>query len=942
MLKKRNLIFWCLVVFLAAFGDARASDTPSSVTSGEEPTANTFQSRETPASVHLERSAPASAAAPAANRTATLPDKWQTRAALQVSSPGLVESALIPELHRIPANTDYSPETRLDIGLYGPEGKPRSFELFWREKGQPETVALDPARVELTEDRRLLWAGVVPDTFMVSKIVIDIAAIDYVGKVDVEGLNDSGWILLAENAALYKNNRVRQAEIKIDKGVYKRFRLSFKGYDKKYGETPLFVRGVQAVGARTGRDYATTSFQPEFTETTDDPVTEVRLTLPGSGIWIDDIKIKTDALFQGTWQLGREDIVLGKRKFVPVASGQVTHVSENKQTLGIDVDRRWLEQVLVIKMTSEDFFGGIQGITLHARIPRMAFFADLPGRYVAYSGCGNPTKILDLAGDRDRKIDHQADFSDITLTTRTIHENLIEKYNVSGGPFNKNGYNWRAEVRVEEPGFYQLQLNKRVCLQEKPSTLRLVKENNQIPYFAGFEEERQVRLQTSKEYNADLNRSVYTIRLPVASPHWSAVKLSAAGIFERELVFQKHTPGMVGWQSWQTRRWVSQQDQKTDFVLDLSDFPQGQDEIQLIINHEDNQPIEIEEISAVYRARDLFFLAATPGTYLLFGGNPDASPVSYEDFEMIKDELLAAVPRQAPMGKMQAIPSVNKKDLAGKKVEGGPFDASGYTWTSPLTGITKPGFYQLRLNQKASLENNRQGVRLVRGNQQVPFFMGSERQRRVTLSPEKKYDRKNNKTVWLLRLPQASDHWTHIRLFAEGVFSRKVAFELRNPGNTGWHAWRQQNWINRHAGEAVLEVPLRLPADQTEFRLVMWHGDNKPLEVKKMEAVYTTRDMFFIADQSGGYQLAGGNLTASAPSYDLALIKNNVLTKEPIPITMDEIETMTPAGWITKISHTFSEQGWGLYVVLGLVTLVLLIVIVRLFPKEEREGSADN
>jgi hypothetical protein len=50
---------------------------------------------------------------------------------------------------------------------------------------------------------------------------------------------------------------------------------------------------------------------------------------------------------------------------------------------------------------------------------------------------------------------------------------------------------------------------------------------------------------------------------------------------------------------------------------------------------------------------------------------------------------------------------------------------------------------------------------------------------------------------------------------------------------------------------------------------------------------------------------------------------------------MDEMETLKPAAWKTKISRTFSEQGWGLYAVLWLVTLILLIVIVRLFPKED-------
>ena len=241
------------------------------------------------------------------------------------------------------------------------------------------------------------------------------------------------------------------------------------------------------------------------------------MTLPGSGIWISEINITTDALFQGEWQLGRETNVLGTRAFSAVSSGRISHVGENEQTLAIDVDRRWPDQEMTVRMASGDYFGRVRSVTIQARIPRMVFFADSAGWYIVRSGCGNSRRILDLAGDRDRKIDHQVVLTDIKRNSRSIHGDLAKKYTITGGPFHPDGYAWKADVRVEAPGFYRVKLSERVCLEEELPALRLVRDNNQIPYFLGLEEERYVRLAAAAAYDADQNRSVYTIRLPFAS-----------------------------------------------------------------------------------------------------------------------------------------------------------------------------------------------------------------------------------------------------------------------------------------------------------------------------------------------------------------------------------------------------------------------------------------
>lgn len=861
------------------------------------------------------------------------------QAVVHVPTPGMVEAVLPPELHQAPAVGDGAADNQLDLCLLGPDGKPRACELFWREQGRPETISLEKTKAVLMEDGMLLWDVIVPADFIVNKLLVAVADHAFVGRVDVLAMKDAEWFFLEKNLALYQNQRVKQADIPVPEDAYKRFRLSFMGVDKKYEETPLLVQGVQAVGRRSGRDYQMVSFQPAFESAASDRTIEIRMTLPGSGLWIEDVKITTEALFQGTWQMGRETTALGRRDFTALKTGTVTHVGGQERALTVPVGQWWPEPILTVKMTSADFFGTPQAVTVQARSPRLVFLADAAGRYTVQAGCGNRKPVFEQAPVRNRAIDHEAAFAEIKRSPAEAQVNPAERYTVAGGPFHQKGYAWTAEVRIEAPGFYRVTLNERACLDENIAGLRLVKDGYQIPYFFGPLEERRSRLEPVAEYDADQNRGVYTVRLPFASPHWSALQISARGMFERRLVFENHLPGRAGWQPWKTGRWVNKGEQPAAFRLVLSDFPEDQDEIRLIIDHGDDQPLVIDEMAAVYGARDLFCLVSEPGTYRLFGGNPRAPEGAYKDFEMIKGDLMAAVPKAVMMGPVEALRPAGAEGPAGQEL-GGPFDGDGYTWSSPLTAITQPGFYRLRLNREASLENNRRGLRLVRNDRQVPFFMGELQHRPVALDAEKEYEREKNETTWKVRLPQPSVHWRLIRLRAAGIFTRDVVVELPKPGKTGWQPWRREKWTNRQTGEATLEIPMEsFPADQTEIRLVMRHGDNQPLELDGIEAVYATQDVFFIAGEGDGYELVGGHPDAPPPSYDLALIRDHLLKSEPIEINLEEPAALKPAGWGKKLERAFSEQRWGLYGVLGVVTLILLIVIVRLFPKAKSDDD---
>ncbi|EKD81069.1 MAG: hypothetical protein ACD_39C01995G0001, partial [uncultured bacterium] len=273
--------------------------------------------------------------------------------------------------------------------------------------------------------------------------------------------------------------------------------------------------------------------------------------------------------------------------------------------------------------------------------------------------------------------------------------------------------------------------------------------------------------------------------------------------------------------------------------------------------------------------------------------------------------------------------------------QGAPFNNAGYTWVATFTAET-PGFYQLGLNLQASLDNNRDGFRLVRNNVQIPYFAGAREKAVVDVTFANEYSKTGNTTMCTVMLPAASKNWQTLEFISSGVFSREPVLEIRKPGRLGWQTFKKAPWISRAESQSILELPLTsLPEGETELRLVVAHGDNRPIEISAVQATYYTHSLFFHAVEAGEYQLYGGNSKAKAPVYDLALIRDHMLKTEPKRIRLGEASTFTGAVDIQRqFNEAFSETGWGLYAVLGLVTLLLITIIVKLFPEDLSAAQA--
>ncbi len=343
-------------------------------------------------------------------------------------------------------------------------------------------------------------------------------------------------------------------------------------------------------------------------------------------------------------------------------------------------------------------------------------------------------------------------------------------------------------------------------------------------------------------------------------------------------------------------------------------------------------PGKVDSLAFFSRVPRLLFYADAPGRYTARSGTGERATVLPTPSE--PDRRIAHQAIFPEIESNEAWRPVNLVETYG--IQGGPFSAKGYRWRGAVR-IPNEGFYRLNLNREASLDGNPAGIRLVRDGIQIPYFWGRPKIASVRLQPEKEYEKKENRTVWTFGLPKASEYWTEIRLASSGIFERDVQMEIPMAGPKSWRPWRTSVWQSLSEKPAFLHFDMKgFPKEETSFRIVMEHGDNRPIDLSEVEIRYLEKAAMFIATAPGRIEAFGGNPVAAAGNYDLDLVRHHLVGLKPEVVELGDIALEGKSDWGIDFEGMFGEKGWGLYSVLVVVSLALIAIIVRLFPKEPR------
>lgn len=574
---------------------------------------------------------------------------WRTRAVLDVATTGLTEAIVPPELV---SRTD---QEQMDLSLTGPDGRPRAYELYWREPVGPIRISLEPDRVQLDQAKGFIWETELRQHLVLRRLYVSLTEQGAIGAIDVYGRLGDQWTVLTRSAAVFSAADGRQAAIDIPPNTYSGLRFHLTGYDRRARQTLAPIKTVTAEGDRVGKNYAEQMLDLTFQQSESEGIHVIEAVLPGDGLWIGTLHLKTEAQFLGGWQAGRERISGGSRRFEAVLRGRMGHVDNTPRDLQLDLNQTWPGRSLVLKLDAgQRYIGEVAALTATVRLPRLVFAAEKTGRYAALTGTANVSPVLDYPGDRYRKPQVQLVFSSPETNPRWHLATLVEKYQLKGGPFNPQGYTWQAPISIPAPGYYRLPLNLQASLAPRRTAVRIIRDNLQVPYVAGRLEDHTLDLESTSEYDTRKNVSTWTVRLPQASPHWEELTFYATGIFKRTIEFQKPKPGTRGWQPWQQMAWESRGERETALRLSLRDLPDDTEVIRMVMPHGDNQPVSISRITAHYTAPTVYFLAHTAGDYTIFGGNPDASIPRY-DLSLVQAELYATLPSEGRMGNLETI-----------------------------------------------------------------------------------------------------------------------------------------------------------------------------------------------------------------------------------------------------------------------------------------------
>ena len=584
--------------------------------------------------------------------------QWHYQASAEVVQPGLIETVLPAGVF---FGTDGAARTsQLDLTLVGPDGNPRSFELFWKGDTGSRSVALKPSRLLFDKKRMLVWETDAPKDLLVETIRIDVDALQTMGTVKIEASDAKGWHVLAENAALYAASGRSAAEIIIKPVVYEKLRLSFKGYDKRFRETTLPVTSVTLSGKNAAQDFAQQSVALKFSDKTDERVRVLSTTLPGLGLWIKKIELTTEAQFQGTWELGAEVVSGGKLQFEKLFTGSITTVGKKGALLEIPVNGDWSARSLVLRLDPGNrYIGAVKSMTIVVNLPRMTFYADKAGTYQAQTGSGNQVNIQETPGDKERKVSAVVAFSDARENPQWQPESLLAKYAVAGGPFDGKGFSWQSRLPVGEAGYYRLVLNRDASLQPGFGTVRIVKDGIQVPYFPGPSEEQKIDLAATPEYDKKKNSTSWTVELPGRSADLRELSAEADGIFDRTVQFEVPLQGRAGWQVWRTMRWQNATQTQSILRVSLAGLPRDAEKLLITMEHGDNRPIELRKLQASYGAPALLFLASAAGEYALYGEKVGAAKY---DLTLVQAHLADVLPKTVEMGKVESASSAGFKN----------------------------------------------------------------------------------------------------------------------------------------------------------------------------------------------------------------------------------------------------------------------------------------
>ena len=274
-------------------------------------------------------------------------------------------------------------------------------------------------------------------------------------------------------------------------------------------------------------------------------------------------------------------------------------------------------------------------------------------------------------------------------------------------------------------------------------------------------------------------------------------------------------------------------------------------------------------------------------------------------------------------------------------LNGAPLDAKEWSHRNAIQ-IARPGVQELELSPEvlARAQSGFADLRLLHGGNQIPYVLEQPAlARALTLAATSTPDAKHPAvSLWQVRLPHGGLPLRRIILSSPTpLFQRQFRLYEKRKAADG-SAYENTVATGQWSRTPEPGVPETRTFELTD-RLgtgTLWletdNGDNPPIALGGVQAVYPVVRLIFKTGETDGFTLAYGNQAAGAPSYDLSLVATKLLTSSR---SEARLAAGAPDDGDTDAKALFGGLNtryvfWG---ALALVVVVLLVVVGKLLPK---------
>jgi hypothetical protein len=363
--------------------------------------------------------------------------------------------------------------------------------------------------------------------------------------------------------------------------------------------------------------------------------------------------------------------------------------------------------------------------------------------------------------------------------------------------------------------------------------------------------------------------------------------------------------------------------------VDSTHLPlRGSADLNLLLRMEDgrNESLNLQAVRIDVPGQALLVPQVQAGRYTLLGCGPAGEAYDLERL----DERLAEIPTQRVQAPAPTTHEAWEAASVGRGLlaPGPAVDRDGFHWERRVKGPA--GLVQLPLDNHV-LAHTRRGQPDLRflddQGRQLPYLLAQEPMGRVQVGLTTQRSEQSAESHLVLTLPVRGLPARALLLNSErGLFEREV--EIWNGAPSEGRRLAHSSWRSADDGPSRLLVPIDARLAST-LTVVIDNGDNPPLPLEPIELITHTASAWLGLPAEGSVRAVYGHEAVAAPSYDLALLRKQVLEQ---PVGFAELDGPLA---LSPMKASSDKRRLPLLSVIVLAALLLGLIVRLARPTKE-------